>query len=68
MFRNAGLPLFVIGYALRRRCEVANGRSQMGTSADVTWAAAGTVAVACLLSLFAKAGHQLLPRPMLGDS
>ena len=54
MFRNAGLPLFVIGYALSRRYEVANGRSHTGTPADVTWAAAGTVAVVCLLSLFAS--------------
>ena len=68
MFRNAGLPLFVIGYALTRRYEIANGRSHTGTRADVTWAAAGTVAVVCLLSLFASADHQLLPRLMLGDS
>jgi signal transduction histidine kinase len=67
-FRNAGLPLFVIGYALRRRYEVASGRSHTGTPADVIWAAAGTVAVVCLLSLLASAGHQLLPRLMLGDS
>jgi hypothetical protein len=67
-FRNAGLPLFVIGYALRRRYEVASGRSHTGTPADVIWAAAGTVVVVCLLSLLASAGHQLLPRLMLGDS
>src|ERR1700730_16110226 len=63
-FRNAGLPLFVIGYALRRRYEVASGRSHTGTPADVIWAAAGIVAVVCLLSVLANAGHQL----MLGDS
>src|SRR5215469_15854268 len=67
-FRNAGLPLVVIGYALTRRYEIANGSSYTGTRADVTWAAAGTVAVVCLLSLFASAGHQLLPRLMLGYS
>src|SRR5215472_2976995 len=67
-FRNAGLPLLVIGYALTRRYEIANGSSYTGTRADVTWAAAGTVAVVCLLSLFASAGHQLLPRLMLGYS
>jgi signal transduction histidine kinase len=33
-------------------------------AADVIWAAAGTVAVVCLLTLLASAGHQL----MLGDS
>jgi len=64
-FRNAGLPLFVIGYALRRRYEVASGRSHTGTPADVIWAAAGTVAVVCFLSLLASPGHQLL---LFGDS
>jgi two-component system sensor histidine kinase UhpB len=67
-FRNAGLPLFVIGYALRRRYEVASGRSHTGTPTDVIWAAAGTVAVVCFLSLLASPGHQLLPQLMLGDS
>src|SRR4029077_6579033 len=65
--RTGGLPLFVIGYSLLRRYEVASGRSHTGTPADVIWAAAGTVVV-CLLSLLASAGHQLLPRLMLGDS
>src|SRR5882762_6816714 len=64
-FRNAGLPLFVIGYALVRRYEVASGRSHTGTPADVIWAAAGTVAVVCFLSLLASPGHQLL---LFGDS
>src|ERR1700730_16361421 len=45
--RTAGLPLFVIGYALLRRYQVASGRSHTGTPADVIWAAAGTVAVVC---------------------
>jgi two-component system sensor histidine kinase UhpB len=40
----------------------------MGTPADVIWAAAGTVAVVCFLSLLASPGHQVLPQLMLGDS
>jgi len=35
-FRYAGLPLFVIGYALLRRYEVASGRSHTGTPADMS--------------------------------
>jgi two-component system, NarL family, sensor histidine kinase UhpB len=67
-FRNAGFPLFVICYALLRRYEVPSGRSHTGARAAVIWAAAGVVAGICLLSLVASAGHQLLPRLMLGDS
>ena len=67
-FRNAGFPLFVICYALLRRNDVARGQSHTGTPSDVVWAAAGAVAVVCLLSLLAGAGHQLLPQLMIGDS
>src|ERR1700730_3597766 len=67
-FRNAGLPLFVIGYALRRRYEVASGRSHTGTPWVLLGLAAGAAAVLRLLSLLTSAGHQLLPRLMLGDS
>ena len=66
-FRNAGLPLFVLGYALLRRSDVARGQSHMGSRADVIWTAAGTVAGICLLTFVASAGHQLLPQLMLGD-
>jgi signal transduction histidine kinase/CheY-like chemotaxis protein len=67
-FRNAGLPLFAIGYALLRRNAVARGQAQAGKRSDVIWAAAGAVAGICLLTLLAGAGHQLLPQLMLGDS
>jgi signal transduction histidine kinase len=66
-FRRAGFPLFVICYALLRRYEVASARSHRGTPADVIWAGAGAVAVVCLLTLFATAGHQVLPQIMLAD-
>jgi signal transduction histidine kinase len=66
-FRQAGLPVFVTCYALRRRYEVASGRSHKGQPADVIWAAAGAVVGVCLLTLFAATSHQLLPPIMLGD-
>jgi signal transduction histidine kinase len=66
-FRNTGLPLFIICYALLRRSDAAGGRSHRGARGDVIWAAAGVVAGVCLLTLLASAGHQLLPLFILGD-
>src|SRR5271166_890379 len=65
-FRQAGFPVFVSCYALLRRYEVASGRLHKGAPADVIWAAAGAVAVVCLLTLLAATGHQF-PPIMLGD-
>jgi signal transduction histidine kinase len=67
MFWHGGFPLFVICYALLRRHEVVSGRSHAGTPADIIPAAAGVVAGVGLLTVFATAGHQLLPRIMQGD-
>jgi signal transduction histidine kinase len=67
MFWHGGFPLFVICYALLRRYEVVSGRSHAGTPADIIPAAAGVVAGVGLLTVFATAGHQLLPRIMQGD-
>ena len=67
-FRHGGLPLFVICYALLKRRDGVSGRSQAGTRArTMSAAAAGAVAGVCLLTLFASAGHQLLPPIMFGD-
>ena len=67
-FRNAGFPLFVICYALLRRHDVVSGRLHDGQRpADIFWPAAGAVAGVCLLTLFAIAGHQLLPPIILSD-
>ena len=67
MFRQAGFPVFVSCYALLRRYEVASGRLHKGAPADFIWAAVGAVAAVCLLTLFAAAGHQLLPPIILDD-
>jgi len=64
MFQHAGLPLFAICYALLMRYERGNPRS--GTGANVIWAVAGTVAGACLVTLFARASGQLFS-PILGS-
>ncbi len=67
-FRHGGLPLFVICYALVKRRDGVSGRSPAGTRArTMSAAAAGAVAGVCLLTLFATAGHQLLPPIMFGD-
>ena len=66
-FRNTGFPIFAICYALLRRYEGSSGRSSGGTRANIIWAATGTIAGVCLLTLVATAGHQLLPPMMLGD-
>jgi signal transduction histidine kinase len=66
-FRYGCLPLFVICYALLKRRESRNGPSRTDTRAHVVSAATGAVAGVCLLTLFATAGHQLLPRIMDGD-
>jgi signal transduction histidine kinase/CheY-like chemotaxis protein len=67
-FRHGGLPLFVICYALLKWRDSASGRSHAGTRAPtMSAAAAGAVTGVCLLTLFATAGHQLLPPIMLGD-
>ena len=67
-FRHGGFPLFVICYALLKR------RGSMGGQPDaekrskiMPGAAAGAVAGVCLLTLFATAGHQLLPRIVDGE-
>jgi hypothetical protein len=65
MFQHAGLPLFAICYTLLRRYERASPRSRTG--ADVVRAASGTVAGACLLTLFASVSGQLFV-PTLGSS
>jgi hypothetical protein len=65
MFQHAGLPLLAICYALLTRYERGSPRS--GTGANVIWAVAGTVAGACLVTLFASASGQLFPST-LGSS
>jgi len=64
-FQYAGLPLLVICYALRRRYEGVIARSSTG--ADVIWIAAGAVAGAGLLTVFASTSGQLLPRTILAS-
>jgi signal transduction histidine kinase/CheY-like chemotaxis protein len=67
MFRQAGFPLFVIGYALLKRRDSVGGRSRAGARADVVSAVAGAVAGVCLLTFLAAAGYRLLPRIMSSD-
>jgi signal transduction histidine kinase len=66
-FRVGGFPLSVTCYALWKRHDSLSGRSAAGTRADVVSAAVSAVAGVCLLTVFATAGHQLLPRIMSGD-
>jgi signal transduction histidine kinase len=65
VFRQAGLPLFAIGYALLNRRDDGAEPLRTGARADVV--AAGVVAVVCLLTILATAGHRLLPRIVVGD-
>jgi signal transduction histidine kinase len=66
-FRRAGLPVFMIGYALVKRFDDVGGRSRTGIRADVLSAAAGVVAGVLLLTFVAIAGQRFLPRLILGD-
>ncbi len=67
-FRHGGFPLFVMLYALLKRSASMGGQSDADTRAKIMLAAAaGAVAGVCLLTLFATAGHQLLPRIVSGD-
>jgi hypothetical protein len=66
-FQHAGFPVLVICYALIRRHEEVRGRTRTGRPTDIIWVAAGVVVGACLLTLFASASHQLLPRTILAD-
>ncbi len=67
VFRQGGLPLFVIGYALLNRRDDGDELLRTGTRADVVAAGTGVVAVVCLLTILATAGHRLLPRIVGGD-
>ena len=67
IFWHVGFPLFVMFYASLRRRKIVNGRSRLGTPADVVSAAAGVVAGVCLLTVFAITGHHFLPQILQGD-
>ena len=67
IFWHVGFPLFVMFYATLRRRKIVNGRSRLGTPADVVSAAAGVVAGVCLLTVFAITGHHFLPQILQGD-
>jgi signal transduction histidine kinase/CheY-like chemotaxis protein len=66
-FRCAGFPLFAICYAALKAHEARRTRSPPDSGGQVATGAAGAVAGVCLLTLFATAGHRLLPRLMDGD-
>ena len=66
-FRHAGFPLFVVCYAVLKRRENVSRRSPADTRTDIVSAAASAVAGVGLLTLFATAGDQLLPRIINGD-
>jgi len=66
-FRHGVFPLSVICYALLKRRESVSLRSSADGPAKIMSAAAiGVFAGVCLLTLFAAAGHQLLP-PIVND-
>jgi len=67
-FRHGGFLLFVICYALLKRHRSISGRSIADTPAAIMSAFTGAIAGVCLVTLFATAGHQLLPRIIDGDS
>jgi PAS domain S-box-containing protein len=61
MFRHSGFPLVVIAYALLRRTERETVGPRGSTRADVAAGVAVVFAAACLLTLVATAGHDVLP-------
>jgi signal transduction histidine kinase/CheY-like chemotaxis protein len=65
-FRQAGLPLCAIGYAMMRRRDGQIGRSHLSIRTGAVLAGAGVVAAVCLLTFLATAGHRLLPRMIVG--
>jgi signal transduction histidine kinase/CheY-like chemotaxis protein len=61
LFRRAGLPLFVIGYALAKWGDGVGGRCFAGIRAKVVTAIAGVAAGVCLLTLLVTTGDRVLP-------